>query len=91
MKSCVIRVKNFKNEDIFGFRGHSEAKIADLNFTLKNLDDFLIFLQRVSIGKKNRNPNGQKSQKITPPIAAAGLLGPDLVQFEQIYVLGLGS
>ena len=53
MKSYVIRVKNFKNEDIFGFRGHSEAKIADLNFTLKNLDDFLIFLQRVSIGKKN--------------------------------------
>merc|ERR1712147_620208 len=73
MESYAIWVKNFKSEDRLSLRGHSEAKIADFNFTLKNPDGFLIFCQRVPMAKKS------KSQKIPPPIAAAGLLGPDLV------------
>ena len=81
MESYAIWVKNFKSEDIFGLRGHSEAEMADFKFTSKNLDGFLIFRQRVSIAKNTKTTSQmpKKSQKITPPIAAAGLLGPDLV------------
>ena len=82
MESNAIRVKNFKAEGIFGLQGHSEAEIADFNFTSKNLDVFFIFRQQVSIAKETpKQPaKGPKNpKKITPPITPAGLLGPDLV------------
>ena len=54
MESYAIWVKNFKSEDRFDLRGHSEAQIADFNFTLKNPDGFLIFCHRVSIVKNTK-------------------------------------
>ena len=68
MESYAIWVKNFKSEDIFGLRGHSEAEMADFKFTSKNLDGFLIFRQLVSIAKKHQNnkPKGQKMPKDQP-------------------------
>ena len=68
MESYAIWVQNFKSEDIFGLRGHSEAIMADFKFTSKNLDCFLIFRQRVSIAKKHQNnkPKGQKIPKDHP-------------------------
>ena len=68
MESYAIWVKNFESEDRFDLWGHSEAEIADFNFTLKNLDGFLIFRQRVSISKNTKitNQMAKKSPKITP-------------------------
>ena len=65
MESYAIWVKNFKSEDQFDLRGHSEAQIADFNFTLKNPDGFLIFRQRVSIAKKTpkQQAKGPKNPK----------------------------
>ena len=65
MESYAIWVKNFKSEDRFDLRGHSEAQKAYFNFTLKNLDGFLIFCHRVSIAKNTKtmakkSPNPQK-------------------------------
>ena len=84
MESYAIWVKNFKSEDRFDLRGHSEAQIADFNFTLKNPDGFLIFCHRVSIAKNTKTmaKKVQIPKKSTPPIAAAGLLGPDHVRLK---------
>ena len=51
--------------------------IAGLVFTLKTLADVLnLLLNPTSL----RRPELQKPAKYAPPMAAAGLLGPDLVK-----------
>ena len=64
MESYGIWVKNFKSEDRFDLRGHSEAQIADFNFTLKNPDGFLIFCHRVSIAKNTKTMAKQEGNSL---------------------------
>jgi len=71
MTSYAIWALNFKSDVRFGLRGHSEVGKARFIFTLKNPD----VLNLLTMSKMAKI----KFQKIPLSMAAAGLLGPDLV------------
>ena len=83
MESYAIWVKNFKSEDRFDLRGHSEAQIADFNFTLKNPDGFLIFCHRVSIAKIIKTMAKTASKKLLEKIRLLSQFSSSVNEFQK--------